>query len=73
MRTLLLILLVVLTACGTESEPEAIDRAWVVGGAWVVVLKDERTCWQDDLYRVPDMDEPREAIRACKERLGSSA
>lgn len=63
--------LLLLAACRTDPGPE--DRAWVVGAAWFVVLADDRVCIQDDLYMVPGMDEPEEAIRACRDRLNADA
>lgn len=68
---LLSLVLLLLGACRTDPEP--IDRAYVVGGAWVVILTDDWVCFQDDLYAVPDMDEPKEAIAACKARRPTSS
>lgn len=57
--------LVLLAGC---AEPRPVPRTYVVGGAWVVFLSDETCCFQEDLYQVPGMDEPAEAIAACRLR-----
>lgn len=67
MRRLALLPLL-LTACG-HTPTELADRAYVVGGAWVVILSDDRVCFQQDLYRPPEMDAAEEAIAACRARL----
>lgn len=61
MRWLALLLMV-----GGCTEPPAVPRTYVVGGAWVVFLGDETVCLQEELYRAPEMDKPEEAIAACR-------
>lgn len=64
-----ILVLGLLLALACTTDPKTQPSAHVVGGAWVVEFPDGRVCFQLDLYHHPDMDEPREAIAACRQHL----
>lgn len=59
------LLLALLAGCAAPAAPSL--RAYVVDHRWVVFIG-EAVCFQLDPYQVPDLDEPAEAVAACRAR-----